>query len=457
MASADRTRVVVVGAGISGLATAAFLRQTTNELMVLEQAARVGGVVETGEAEGFHFDLGPQSFQLSPALQELVRMARLDEALVEAPARAPRFVYWEGRLHAVPLTPAELVCTSLLSFSTKWRILTEPLRRSQPPPNESVAEFVRRKFGQQMLDRLVGPFVSGIYAGDPERLGLRDAFPELHDLERRYHSIVRGAVASRATANRSPRRLLAVRGGNGRLVDALGQSLGQAVRRGVTVTGIEPVTTPGSPRGWVLRLAREGEPAVVADAVVLAVPPHTAATLLGPVAPDSSKILQRVPTAPVAVVFTGYRREQIAHPLDGFGFLMAQGAWAPLLGTVWVSSLFPDRAPAGRVSLVSFLGGARYPEVTQWSADEAVAHVVKALGAILRISGAPIAWHVRLHRPGLPQYLPGHRERLEAVRKQLAAQGIFLVGNYVAGISLGACAELARRTAREVTEFLARS
>jgi oxygen-dependent protoporphyrinogen oxidase len=442
-------RLAVVGAGISGLTTAVCLVRAGHQVTVIERAARVGGLVESETSDGFVYDLGPQSFLLAGGLRELITWAGLEQSLLQAPARTPRYVYAAGRLQPVPLSPFALVTTSLFSWSTKGRILLEPLRRERPPEDESVAAFTRRKFGQEFLDRLVGPFVSGIYAGDPERLGLRDAFPDLYAWEHEHGSVVRGALRQRRPSTRP--RLAAVAGGNARLLEALARQLGDRVRCGVAVETIE--LQGGPSRRFVLRLAGGAERQLAVDAVVLATSAWDAARLLGSVDAAAATLLQQVEYAPVGVVVTGFRRDHIRNPLHGFGFLLAEDAWAPVLGTVWASSLFPDRAADGLCTLVSFVGGARFPRALEWPEQRIASHVQEMLKAVLGSSGPPLFCRIRVHRPGLPQYVIGHRARMDQLQRRLAAlPGLYLVGNYLEGISLPACVERAMRTAQSIAE-----
>jgi oxygen-dependent protoporphyrinogen oxidase len=189
---------IVIGGGISGLACAYHLQQTGIPVRVLDSGVRPGGVISTLEKNGFRFELGPQSFLSSEPLLKLIDALGLKNELLYADSRAPRYILFHGRLVPAPLAPPQLLTTPLLGPRTKWRLFTETFRRTNPPSaDESIAAFVRRKFGDELLDRLVAPFVSGIYAGDPEKLSLRAAFPKLHEFETRYGSVLRGAMKSR--------------------------------------------------------------------------------------------------------------------------------------------------------------------------------------------------------------------------------------------------------------------
>ncbi|MDE3137147.1 MAG: protoporphyrinogen oxidase, partial [Acidobacteriota bacterium] len=337
-------------------------------------------------------------------------------------------------------------------WGTRLRLIRDLAGHSEPPERpEALAEFVRRKFGGEMLDRLAGPFVSGIYAGDPERLGLSDAFPEIHRWEKEHGSVLRGAM--RATKTRRERGearpgLAAMRRGNASLFDALASKLGGKLKLGAAVESVRLAGSSNAPGFEVCVRGVEGEEAHAAECVVMATPTDAAAKMLRVVAPRMAELLGRVEYAPVAVVGAGYRREQVRNPLDGFGFLMARSEKSKTLGTVWMSSLFPRRAPEGAVNLASFIGGATDQATTEMPPDEIAGIVERELAPILGISGEPVERMVWVHRRALPQYNVGHRRLVDEIRGEEArVPGLFLVGNYLDGPSTGACVDLAFRTA----------
>ena len=203
--------VLVIGGGISGLACAYHLQQAGIPVRALEAASRPGGVIATKQKDGFCFELGPQSFLSTEPLAGLINSLGLKDQLLHANPRAPRYILVGGRLVPAPLAPPSLLTTPLFSAGTKWRLVTEILRRTQPPSeDESIAAFVRRKFGDELLNRLVAPFVSGVYAGDAERLSLRAAFPKIHEFEAQYGSVLRGAMKSRPGEGRAARRAVLI-------------------------------------------------------------------------------------------------------------------------------------------------------------------------------------------------------------------------------------------------------
>src|ERR1017187_8456741 len=235
--------VIVIGGGISGLACAFRLKQRGIPYLLLEKSDRFGGVVQSIHQDGFLFERGPQSFTITPPLDELIDAVGLSGELLRAAPRMPRYIYVGGKLVAAPMSPFSLLTTSLLDARTKWNLLTESLRRTHPPSeDESIAAFVRRKFGNSLLDNFAGPFVSGVYAGDPEKLALRSAFPQLYEAEFAHGSIIRGMLRERRKAS-APHTLATFKSGNQMLPDALAKHLGNALHLGIAATSIATNTS----------------------------------------------------------------------------------------------------------------------------------------------------------------------------------------------------------------------
>jgi oxygen-dependent protoporphyrinogen oxidase len=450
-------QTIVIGGGISGLACAYRLRRAGLTVALLEESDRVGGVIGSLRQDGFLFELGPQSFVSTDLLLELVASIGLDGELLRADPRAPRYVLTRGRLNAVPMALPFLLTTSLLSTRAKLRLLSEPFRKSSPPESdESVAAFVRRKFDTTLLENLVGPFVSGVYAGDPEKLSLRSAFPSVHQWEKEYGSVLRGAMKSRRPKDKPRPGLCTFRNGNATLVRSLGDALSDSVRCGTRVEAIRLRELNGSPQFEVaFTCGGQGE-TLGADAVVMAVPTPVASRLLAGVGQPFAEWFARIGYAPVAVVAAGYRREQVGLTADGFGFLVPRGEKRRVLGTVWNSALFPGRAPEGLVAMTSFAGGAMDPDLCRLGEEEIAEIVLREVSQVMRISGSPVTRLVRTYARALPQYNLGHGEIVTALAKCAArVPGLFLTGNYLSGPAIGACVEQASQTADAVARYLA--
>ena len=448
---------VVIGGGISGLACAYRLQQAGIPARVLEAGSRPGGVIATKEKDGFLFELGPQSFLASEPLLKLIDALGLENQLLHADPKAPRFILSRGRLIAMPLAPPSLLTTPLLGAGTKWRIFTEMLQRTQPPADdESIASFVRRKFGEELLSQMVAPFVSGVYAGDPERLSLRAAFPMLYEFEIKYGSVLRGAMKSRPPKGTPRSGLCSFREGMEALPKALGGRLGDSLVTDTTVLALRRAKANGKP--WFeIEVRRGGRVETLsASAVVVATPTQTASQILKGLSNQFAQVFTEVEYTPVAVVATGYRRDQIQEASQGFGFLAPRGEGLRVLGTVWNSSLFPGRAPEGMVSFTSFAGGATDPGLCELNDDEIAKIICGEVERVLKISGKPVTTFIHRYTRALPQYNLGHCEtisRLAALTSTIP--GLFLAGNYLSGPAIGACVEQANRTADTVRVYLA--
>jgi oxygen-dependent protoporphyrinogen oxidase len=453
----DPRQVIVVGGGIAGLACAFRLQRLGVPVTLLEAADHVGGLVGTVEKDGLLLESGPQSFQGTDSILELVRQVGIETELLTADPCAPRYVLMRGKLHEIPVSPQALLTSSLLTPGSRWRIASEPFRKTRPPSKEeSVADFVRRKFGNEILEYLVAPFVSGVYAGDPEKLSLRAAFPTLEEWERQYGSVLRGAMKSRpAKSKRVGPPLCSFRRGLATLARALGEKLGTNLRTGARAIAFHG---PGeaSAREYEIRFAsNEQEETISARAVVLAAPAYAAAHLVNAVSSPLAHMLSGIAYAPVAVVAAAYHARQIGHSTDGFGFLVPRSEKLHTLGTVWNSSLFPGRGRDGMVVMTSFAGGSTEPEIVEKSAEEIAAIVQDENARVLQITGPPMACTVWRHLKALPQYNLGHGHVVEAIRDgERANPGLFFAANYLEGPALGKCIEVGNQTAEAVNTYL---
>jgi protoporphyrinogen/coproporphyrinogen III oxidase len=448
-------QVIVVGAGISGLACALRLGELGVAVRVLDAAENPGGLISTIHRGGFLFESGPQSFQVTSELRELIRAAGCESELLEADPHTPRYILRAGKLHPAPMSPPSLLTTSLLGVGSKMRILSEPFRRSQPAAgDESFADFVRRKFGTEILEHLAGPFVSGVFAGDPEKLSLRSSFPSLALWEEEYGSVVRGAMKSRTQGERVHPTLASFKTGMATLLKAMAQKLERALATNVTVSSIRPAGSDG----WTIHCTGAAQPDTFsASAIVLATPAYAAAKLLTPTAERLAAALSGIPYAPIAVIAQGYRREHVGHALNGFGFLVPRTEKLRTLGVIWNSSLFPGRCPQDSVLMTSFLGGATDPQILGMDDNEIANQVHQDIAGVLQISAPPIVHHVWRHTHALPQYNLGHAQKVAAIRDDLSTlQGLFIAGNYLDGPSIGSCVLQGFRTAQTVRDYLSR-
>ena len=444
--------VVVIGGGISGLVCAYALQTAGIAVRVFEASARPGGMIRTERSEGYLCELGPQSFLLTEELLRLSGELGIEAQRLEAQAGLPRYVVIGGALHAVPMSPPALVTSSLLSFKTKIAILRDAVGHSRPPDaDESVAAFVRRKFTGELLERLVGPFVSGIYAGDAETLSWRSAFPQAHEAEAASGSLIRGMIRASKSKRGGLRKLASYLDGNETLPRALAERLGEAVQYRTEAQRIDRL---GSGAYRVALQEASGEQhSIEAGHVVIATPAYAASQLLAAADSEIANQLCGIEYAPVGVVALGYAQEKIGRAARGFGFLVPRGEKLRTLGTVWNSSLFAGRAPQGCALYTSFIGGATDPAGAALSEAEMIATVQRETAPLLEARGEPRFAQAHAWHRAIPQYNLGHSKRMAAIAERLRSlPGLRIIGNYLAGPSIGTCAEEATKTARQIAE-----
>jgi len=458
-AAATPAEVLVIGAGLSGLTTAFLLAQRGVEVAVLEAAARPGGVIASVRRDGALFELGPNSgLDTTPLVDELLAAADIAAERIDAEAAAAkRYLLRQGLLSALPTSPPAFITSPLFSWRAKLALAREPfVARAPAGIEETVAQFVRRRLGAEFLDYAIEPFVSGIYAGDPEQLSLPAAFPRLHALEQQHGSLIRGQIAGRrerqqrAEKSKNAAASFSFRGGMQTLTDALARRL--PVECGVHVAAVRRdggLFVVDGERGGE-RIERR------ARALLLAVPAHAAAPLVTALATDAAQALAAIAYPPVATVASCYRRSDVAHALDGFGFLAPRKEAPPILGCLFSSTMFAGRADPERVLLATFVGGMRSAPLAQRAEDEIAADVAAALARYLG-AGRPL-WQVVTRWPrAIPQYTLGHLQRIAAVeRAEAALPGLRFCANWRSGVSIADCIKSGHAAAESLLQFLGR-
>lgn len=446
----------IIGGGITGLATAWWLKKKGWAVAVLERGSWPGGTMQTQSDQGWMIEAGPNSaLETTPLFQKLFDDVGLrDEVVYGNEAANRRYILRDGRLHVLPMSPPLFLRSKLWSTSGKLRLMLEPFI-GRASKEESIAEFVRRRLGREFLDYAINPFVAGVYAGDPEQLSVRAAFPKLYALEREYRSLIVGQVRGarkrrqRAETSKDRARLFSFTSGMQRLPHALAAALGDHYRGNASVSGLRRQVG-----GWSVDLVG-GSPPILARAVLTAVPTRETALLWSALEPAIPGLLAEVPYPPVAEVFLGFKREHVSHPLDGFGFLVPQRERRSILGTLWSSTLFPGRAPHGCVALTTFVGGSRQPDLAGLADGPLVDAVLGDLSPILGIHGHPI--YVRINRwdRAIPQYAIGHLDIIAKLRQAESRHpGLFMGGNFIGGISVGDCVIQSDVNASRIDEYL---
>lgn len=473
--------VVILGAGVTGLSAAYFLRQKRPDLRVtlLERSARVGGNIVTEQRDGFLLDGGPDSFlRTKPQAVRLCKELGLEQDLitVREESRAV-YVAHDGQLAllpaglslAVPTRLGPMLETPLLSWPGKLRMLGDlllPAHFAQGEGDESIADFVARRFGREAAERLAPPLLGGIFAGDVRQLSVRATFPQLLELERAHRSVIYGMFAAQrrhaapgnggshqsllgwlrrsAVAAESP--FFSLKSGMGSLIARLAQSLRPgALRTSVTLRELR-AGGPGEAR-W--RLGLDGGEQLTADAVLLATPAHAAAALV----PDPlvQAELQGIPYVSTATVFFGLEPERLARPLDGIGFVVPEGEGRLLAGT-WVTSKWSHRAPAGKALVRAFLGGHRDPDLVRRSTDaELVRLAWSELERLMGSLGEPLFTRVFRYVDSNPQPVVGHAARVARIHSRLRQlPGLYVAGAAYDGIGVPDCVRQAEAVVDQI-------
>ena len=469
-------RVVVVGGGISGLAAAHSLgerRAESNlacEITLLEQGARLGGVIRTEQREGFLLEGGPDSFiSEKPEAIELAKRIRIASRLIETnEAHRRSFVVRQGRLRAVPegfhlLAPSRFwpfVTTDIFSWAGKARMALDLFLPRRTAANgsddESLADFVRRRFGREALERMAQPMVGGIYTADPERLSLRATMPRFLEMERQHRSLIRAmwkarnqqsARESRATSGARYSLFLSFDTGMQTLVDAIVPRLQDvSIKPG---TKVESLAFDNSTRQWRVRTS-EGE-MIVADAVCLALPAYASANLLRATDTQLAAELEAIPYASTATVNLAFKRADIPHPLDGFGFVVPAIERRATLACTFASVKFKGRAPEGHALLRAFVGGALQPEMFELDEDEIVKAVRKDLRELLGIERQPVFAQVAKWPRSMAQYHLGHIERVRRINNLVGQySGLAFAGNAFGGAGLPDCIRSGEQAAKNI-------
>jgi protoporphyrinogen/coproporphyrinogen III oxidase len=448
--------IAVLGAGITGLTAAHRLTRLGHRVRVFETSDRVGGAIRTERVDGWLIEGGPNSLLTGdPAVPTLCAELALAAELVPAnPAAKNRYLVRGGRLVAAPLSPAGFLTTPLFSFGAKLKLLAEVRLRPRVRTTDlALGEFVRAHFGQEVVDYALDPFVSGVYAGDPRKLSTRYAFPKLWELEQKHGSILRGQIAqAKSRASRSDARpggIVSFRNGLQVLPDALAAALPAGT---LTFRARIEALIPGSP--WHV-VWSNGGPAQTEkfDTVIAALPaPALAQLRFGTLAERPFASLDAIEHPPVSSLFLGFRREQVAHPLDGFGVLVPAIERRSVLGVLFSSSLFPGRAPDGHVALTVMIGGARQPELARLATGQLLAAVERDLRELLGVRGEPVFQRHTFWPRAIPQYNLGYEVPLEAMAAaERAHRGLLIGGQARDGISVPACIAAGERLAAQAS------
>ncbi|MEG3641147.1 protoporphyrinogen oxidase [Magnetococcus sp. PR-3] len=451
--------ILIIGGGISGLSTAWFLHKAGHKVVILESRDRVGGNILTSHTpEGYLIEHGPNSTLQKPgdaedALGRIIEDMGLESRLLEAnPLAARRFVMKGGQLHVLPTSPPGFLKTPLFPFMAKLRLGLEPFI-GKGTKEETIAEFVTRRLGKAFLDYAIEPFVSGVYAGDPKQLSVRAAVAKIYALEEKYGSLIKGAFAMgkiRKAAGMPRGRMISFDKG----MEVLPAAIAEKLPDGCVETSAEVTALTSVGDQWQVQWTRDGKSqTLTASQVVLATPAQVTAKLLRPMSTEAADLLEGIRYAPVDSVALGYETKDVAHPLDGFGFLIPRNEKVTTLGGLFSTTLFPGRGPEGKALMTCFIGGMTNPGIAEWSEEDVAKQVDQDMMAALGIKQGAEYVHMTRYKTAIAQYELGHLQRVGEIDEALKPlKGLHLRANWRDGVSVSDCVLNGEKSAQRVLE-----
>ncbi|MEW6195276.1 MAG: protoporphyrinogen oxidase [Bacteroidota bacterium] len=441
----NKKKITILGAGISGLATAYRLHKNGYEITILESKSEAGGAMETIRENGFLIDFGPNSgLETTPLIRELADEVGLSDEMIYANESAnKRYILRSNELHPLPTSPPAFIKTKLFSTKAKLRVMAEPfIGKSNDGYYQSMAQFVRKRLGQEFLDYAIDPFVSGVFAGDPNKLSVKSAFPKLYRLEEVYGGLVKGMIKGakerkqRAEQSKQSAKMFSFINGMQSFPKAIAARLKEQTHYECRVQNAE--RRIGS---WVVRYEQNGVlKEIVSDYVLSTVPVHAASKIFSSLDKEFVNHADNIFYPPVMVLYLGFKKDQIARPLDGFGYLIPSKEQKTFLGAIWSSTIFPNRCDDNKASFTLFVGGARSPYLFEMEKEKLIDKVLNEFKEITKVNGDPIFMKERLWQKAIPQYNIGYIEHENYFDKfEKENPGIFIGGNFRGGISVGDC------------------
>lgn len=456
----ENLNIVIAGAGISGLATAHLLEKEGYRVTVIEAADKPGGAMQSVTEKDFLVDYGPNSgLETTPLISETASETGMRDEMIYANDEGNiRYILRNGELHPLPMAALTFIKSKLFSVAGKLRLFKEPFTgKAKNGDTESMADFVTRRLGREFYDYAIDPFVSGVFAGDPEKLAVKYAFPKLYRLEELYGGLVQGLVKGakerrqRAEKGKNSAKMFSFLYGMQSFPEAIAKSLKSEI---LYNTKVNKVTK--NENGYNIEIVKDGESSVInSDIYISTVPAYITGKILGNLDGTLKNHLDEIFYPPVIVIYAGYKKEDVKRPLDGFGYLIPSKEKQPFLGAIWSSTIFINRAPDKHASFTIFVGGARNQEIMKEDVSAVVDRAMKGFEKVTNVEGKPVLLKYKLWEKAIPQYNVGYHKHLEYFEKfEKENQGIFLSGNYRGGISVGDCFKSAEITKNRVLGYI---
>lgn len=445
-------KIAVIGGGISGLVVGYRLKNAGADVTVFESGSAAGGNIRTERRDGFLFEHGPNSFLSNRDLFDLIHdLGLAGEVVAPKPQAKMRYIVRGGRLAALPAGPGSLFTSRAFSSRGKANLLAEPFVGSRSTGDETVWDFFSRRFGNEIAQYALDPFISGIYAGDPHKLSVRSAFPRLYEYEKKYGSIIRGALFSpRDKAARLPKswpRSFTLKRGSAALIEALTAELGVNLEAETKVLEVSKTSD-----GYSIRTESSVDQFGL---VVISTPAQSAAALIGGLDRELSGELAAIYYPPIAVVFTAFNADQVPNDPAGFGMLVPAVEKRRILGTLFNSSAFEGRCPDGTYLFTTFIGGSRNAEYCEKDVEELIKIAVDELYSLLGIDGKPVIAAAKKWPRSIPQYNVGYEKVTEMIdRFERSNPGFYFCSNFYKGISVGDCVKNAVATSAKILGYV---
>jgi len=446
-------KIAIIGAGISGLSVGYFLHKAGADVLIFEEENEVGGKIKTINEKGYTIDLGPNTAIETHDLfnQIFEEMKIYGKVIYASDASKKRFILRDGKLHNLPMNPIEFIRTDLFSCKAKLRLILEPFIR-KCEESLTVAEFVKKRFGAEFLNYAIDPFVAGVYAGSPEKLSLKYAFPKLFQLQNKYRSLFIGAIFTarerkkRIEKAKTEAPIFSFIGGMKKFPLVFHNILKEKIRLNAKIKSIIKKLDRFEIELDEGKRFEEGF-----DEIILSVPAYSAGSILKNLSPALAEVLALIEYPPVAVITTIFKEKDIGFNERGFGFLVPKIENRKILGSLWNSYMFKDRVPTGYALFTTFIGGARQPELVLKSDDELIHITLNELREIMKIEAKPEDCYIKKWQKAIPQYNIGYENIIEEINKfRLNEKRIHFCANYIGGISIGDCLMNAKKIADEI-------
>lgn len=454
------SKITILGAGITGLATAHWLEKKGYDVTILENNSEPGGAMVTKFVDDYLVDFGPNSgLETTPKIKEIVNDVGLSDEMIYANQEGnKRYILKNDKLIPLPTSGIKFLTSNLFSASAKFRLLKEPLvGKSEDGYYQSISEFVTRRLGKEFLDNAIDPFVSGVFAGDPSKLSVKSAFPKLYRLEEVYGGLIKGMIKGakerkkRNEDSKQNAKMFSFKNGMQSFPTAIANKIKGNIFYNSSILKIEKRDSK-----YVVEVERNGQHGEIKSDVLLStIPAYRLANYTNAIDSELSQHLESIYYPPVLVVFLGYNKNVIRQKLDGFGFLIPSKEKKKFLGAIWSSTIFSNRAAANEAAFTLFVGGARQSDFTEDQVTTRVEEAISQFQITMGISGKPNILEYKFWNRAIPQYNLGHIEHDNYFDKfEIDNPGFFLGGNYRGGISVGDCIKSSYTNYEKIKEYL---